>query len=244
MDDPKAVLAAYDEQLRRGSGYGGAVRTETGDWNGVVWSDLTPVDADATIKEQIRLFAGHSFEWKHYSHDQPPDLPERLVSAGFTRGPAETLLIADITDLDLEVRPPEGVRLRPVETAYDVEAMVKVHNDVFGGDHSRTGRALLRALETRPDTMAAVVATAQGTPISSARVEFHRGTEFASLWGGGTLPGWRGRGVFRSLVAYRAALAKAMGYRYLQVDATPDSRPILRRLGFVELATTTPFTYG
>ena len=61
--------------------------------------------------------------------------------------------------------------------------------------------------------------------------------------GGGTLPGWRGRGVFGSLVAHRAALASSRGFRYLQVDATPESRPILQRLGFVELATTTPFTH-
>jgi GNAT superfamily N-acetyltransferase len=244
MEEPKAMLAAYDEQLRQGPGHRGTTRVEMGAWNAVVWSDLTPVDADATIKEQIERFAGRSFEWKHYSHDQPPDLPERLVAAGFERGEPEALLIAEIADLDLNVRPPEGVRLRPVENEHDVEALVRVHDEVFGGDHSQVGRWLLKTLETRPDTVAAVIATAQGRPISSARVEFHRGTEFASLWGGGTLPDWRGRGVFRSLVAYRAALARAMGYRYLQVDAMPDSRPILRRLGFVEVATTTPFTYG
>jgi hypothetical protein len=49
--------------------------------------------------------------------------------------------------------------------------------------------------------------------------------------------------VFRSLVAHRANLASARGFRYLQVDASPDSRPILKRLGFVELATTTPFVH-
>jgi hypothetical protein len=49
--------------------------------------------------------------------------------------------------------------------------------------------------------------------------------------------------VFRALVAYRAALAAARGFRHLQVDASPDSRPILRRLGFEELAMTTPFTH-
>jgi hypothetical protein len=49
--------------------------------------------------------------------------------------------------------------------------------------------------------------------------------------------------VFRSLVAYRAALASARGVRYLQVDASPESRPILERLGFTELATTTPFLH-
>ena len=74
-------------------------------------------------------------------------------------------------------------------------------------------------------------------------MEFRSGTDFAGLWGGATLPAWRGRGVFRSLVAHRAALASTRGFRYLQVDASADSRPILRRLGFVELGTTTPFTH-
>jgi GNAT superfamily N-acetyltransferase len=245
--NPNAVLAAFDEQIRRGPGphADDAVRAETDEgWRGVAWSDLTPDNADEKIAEQIRRFAGRSWEWKHYSHDQPADLPERLVAHGFAERPGEALLIAEIADLDLDVRPPEGVRLRPVENEHDVAAFVRIHDEVFGGDYSSLGRLLLDSLSNRPDTMAAVVATAAGSPIAAARTEFHEGTEFASLWGGGTLPGWRGKGVFRSLVAYRAALAKARGYRYLQVDAMPASRPILRRLGFVEVATTTPFTYG
>jgi hypothetical protein len=32
-------------------------------------------------------------------------------------------------------------------------------------------------------------------------------------------------------------------FRYLHVDASPDSRPILHRLGFAELAETTPYRY-
>ena len=65
--------------------------------------------------------------------------------------------------------------------------------------------------------------------------------QFASLWGGGTLPAWRGRGIYRALVAYRAGLAARRGYRYLTVDASADSEPILRRLGFRCLARTTPY---
>src|SRR6185503_2476359 len=118
-----------------------------------------------------------------------------------------------------------------------------VHEDVFGEDHSALGRVLLDALQRRPSSLAAVVAVAGDTPIAAGRVEFHAGTQFASLWGGGTVAAWRGRGVFRALVAHRAALAAERGFRYLQVDAMPASRPILQRLGFVELATTTPFEY-
>ncbi len=79
-------------------------------------------------------------------------------------------------------------------------------------------------------------------PVSSGRLELHHGTPFASIWGGGTLPGWRGRGIFRALVAHRARVAADAGFPWLQVDALPPSRPILARLGFVELGTTTPWT--
>jgi GNAT superfamily N-acetyltransferase len=101
----------------------------------------------------------------------------------------------------------------------------------------------MAGLEREPATAAAVIATAGELPVAAGRVEFRLGTDFASLWGGGTLPAWRHRGVFRSLVAHRAALAAARGFRYLQVDASAESRPILESLGFVELATTTPFTH-
>jgi GNAT superfamily N-acetyltransferase len=251
--DSRAVLTAFDEQVRRrpqpGDGRieddGDVVRSvSTGDgWNGVEWSDLDGSDADARIRDQVARFAriGRPWEWKHYSYDRPADLPERLVAAGLTRQDDETLLVAEIAELALDARPPAGVELRPVEDDSDVAALVRVHDEVFGGDHSGVGAFLLGGL--RDGTAAAVVAWAGGTPISSARTEFHAGTDFASLWGGGTLPAWRGKGVFRALVAYRAAVAQARGFRYLQVDATPDSRPILRRLGFVELATTTPFTH-
>ncbi|MCW8219460.1 GNAT family N-acetyltransferase, partial [Streptomyces griseolus] len=68
-------------------------------------------------------------------------------------------------------------------------------------------------------------------------------TGFAGLWGGGTVEHWRGRGVYRALVAHRAALAAERGYRHLQVDATDRSAPILRRLGFSALSTVTPYVY-
>ncbi|MEO7059706.1 MAG: GNAT family N-acetyltransferase, partial [Lapillicoccus sp.] len=105
------------------------------------------------------------------------------------------------------------------------------------------GRAVAEGLVATPPTCTAVVAWAGHTPICSGRLELHHGTDFASIWGGGTLPEWRGRGVFRALVAHRAREAAARGFRYLQVDASPESRPILGRLGFVELATTIPFEH-
>jgi hypothetical protein len=254
--DRAAVLAAFDAQIRRRPEAEAPGRVEHAErvirvvsardgWTGVVWCDLDRASADAVIAAQITRFAPLSrrWEWKHYSYDQPADLSERLLAAGFTREPAEALLVAEIADLALDVRPPPGVELRAVTDREGVAALVSVHDAVFGGDHSGLGKALLADLTRRPGRVAAVVAFADQSPVAAGRVEFHRGTEFASLWGGGTLTAWRRLGVFRSLVAHRAALASARGFRYLQVDASADSRPILQRLGFVELAQTTPFIH-
>jgi len=221
------------------------VRCLSGGWRGVTWSALDEASADEVIAAQIRRFAalGRPWEWKHYSYDRPPDLPARLLAAGFAEEPAEALLVAEIADLALDVAPPEGVRLQAITDEQGVDALVAVHDEVFGEPHRALGETLRHRLAEEPSSAAAVVALAGQTPICAGRVEFHAGTDFASLWGGGTVAAWRRRGVFRSVVSHRAALAAARGFRYLQVDASPDSRPILQRLGFVELATTTPFTH-
>ena len=79
--------------------------------------------------------------------------------------------------------------------------------------------------------------------MSAAWLVMRPGSAFAGLWGGSTLKSHRGRGIYRALVARRAAIAGARGIRYLQVDASDDSRPILERLGFLALTTTTPYVW-
>jgi GNAT superfamily N-acetyltransferase len=75
-------------------------------------------------------------------------------------------------------------------------------------------------------------------------MRFPSDTEFVTFWGGATLPAWRGRGIYRALVAHRAQLAAERGRRYIEVDASDDSRPILERLGFVAVTTTTPYVWS
>ena len=118
-----------------------------------------------------------------------------------------------------------------------------LHERVFGVDGSRLHRALLAQLREAPERSSMVLALAGDEPVCAARMELPAGSEFASLWGGGTLPGWRGRGIYRALIAYRAGLAASRGYRYLNVDASADSEPILGRLGFRCLARTTPYQW-
>ena len=107
--------------------------------------------------------------------------------------------------------------------------------------HPATRTAVLTSLSLDPRPTEAVVAWAGDRPISAGRTEFSQGRDFAGLFGGGTAEEWRGRGVFRALIAHRAARARERGVRYLYVDAVPMSRPIFERLGFVPVTTTTPY---
>jgi GNAT superfamily N-acetyltransferase len=93
-----------------------------------------------------------------------------------------------------------------------------------------------------PEDAVAVVVVVDGEAVSGGRVDLTDGLDFAGLYGGATLPEHRGRGYYRATVAKRAEIARDRGYRFLYVDALPTSRPILERLGFVAITTTTPFT--
>ncbi|MFG2650510.1 GNAT family N-acetyltransferase [Streptomyces sp. NPDC048436] len=259
--DHAAVLAAYDRQLRRDVRAdspdarverAGDVVRQVGaehDWNGVHWARLDPATADAAIAEQVRYFtaAGREFEWKLHSHDRPADLADRLLAAGFSSEPPETVMVREAGELLAEPELPEGVRLLPVTDAAGVRLMADAHEIAFGEDGSglseRLAKRVLTQLTETPDLIVAVVAMAGDVPVSAARMEFSPGTDFAGLWGGGTAPRWRGKGIYRALVAYRARIAAERGCRYLQVDASDDSRPILARLGFVPLSVTTPYVY-
>ncbi|MEU6987262.1 GNAT family N-acetyltransferase [Streptomyces sp. NPDC046324] len=255
--DAAQVLALFDCQRRRDTlpdapgarveRVGNVVRQVgvEGGWSAIVWSDLDQATAVPAIAEQVRYFTelGREFEWKLYSHDQPEDLGKLLRAAGFEAEPDEALMIARITDLPDGDGLPEGVRLHPVSTPADVELMLSAHGGAFEATADWLRPSLLDMLAESPDTVSMVVAMAGDVPVCGARMELHPGTEFASLWGGGTVPAWRGRGIYRALVAHRAKMAAAHGYRYLQVDASDQSRPILQRLGFVSLSTTTPYVY-
>jgi len=260
--DTAAALSAFDVQVRRSlhSDGSGAVGERAGPvvrwipaggegWSGIVWSDLDAATADRVIAEQVAFYAarGEEFEWKLYSYDQPPDLAQRLLAAGFVAQDAESLMVAETARIagpgGADVVLPEGIRLVEVTDEAGVEQMIEVHDRVFGPD-PRLRASLLTQLRSSPESTVMVLAMAGDEPVCSARIGFGTDTDFAGLWGGGTLPQWRGRGIYRALVGYRARLAAARGYRYLQVDASPESRPILERLGFACLATTTPFIWS
>jgi GNAT superfamily N-acetyltransferase len=214
--DTTEILEHFDQQMRRRAAPDCLFVSEG--WSAVLWWPGEG-DVDALVA-RMRELPGH-VEWKYYSHDGP-ELREQLVAAGLEPDDEETVVVAEAASIP---PPPADVELRIV-----TEEFVGLAARVFGDRFEL------------PEMAVAVVAMVDGEPVSGGRVDLEDGVEFAGLFGGVTLPEFRGRGLYRATVAKRAELARERGYRWLYSDALPTSRPILERLGFVAITTTTPFT--
>jgi ribosomal protein S18 acetylase RimI-like enzyme len=259
VPDAASLLAAYDAQLRSGVDMlpegvqaqrdGPLVRIVGAKHGGFVgYRDLAGLEGDELdelIARQVRVFAerGQAFEWKLHGHDRPADLAHRLRAAGFVPEEVETVVIADAVEVAGDPRLPEGVSLREVADRADFDRIAMMEQAIWQDDRSWLADNLEAERAVDPASLTVVVAEAGDEVVCAGWVRFVRGTEFATLWGGGTLPAWRRRGIYRALVVYRASMAAQRGFRYLQVDASDDSRPILARLGFLAVTTTTPFIW-
>ncbi|AEG43700.1 GNAT family N-acetyltransferase [Isoptericola variabilis] len=260
MTDAAALLAAYDAQLRGEVETHGADQVERlgplwlvtypGGSGYVTYRDLGGADA-ADVRRLVaaaldRLAADPAVtevEWKTRAHDRAPGLHEALVYHGFAPEDPESIMIGPAEALAVDVPLPDGVTLRRVTDEADVRAMAAMSDEVFGDPPSdRHAEQVLLRQRLYPD-MELWVAEAGGRIVSAGRLEPVAGTEFAGIWGGSTLPEWRGRGIYRALTAERARSALRLGKRYLQSDSTEFSRPILERSGLVKVSTTTPYVW-
>jgi GNAT superfamily N-acetyltransferase len=215
--DSTEILGLFDEQVRRRAAPDHLYVSKG--WSAVLWR---PDDGKVEpLVARMRDVPGH-VEWKYYSHDGP-ELRERLLAAGLEPEDEETVVVAEAAS----IAPPSA----DVELRVATDEFIELAERVFGRSH---GSSL-------PEVSVAVVALVDGKPVSGGRVDFEEGAEFAGLFGGVTLPEYRRRGLYRATVAKRAELARERGYRWLYSDALPTSRPILEKLGFVPITTTTPF---
>lgn len=225
------VRASPPAQIGRASAWFDGVLRHTGSYNFIDWWDFGEARAFEIAAREAAFYRPlGDLKWKVYGHDAPANLGDALAAAGFAVESRETFVALDLASPPDWPATPAGVEVRRIEDRAGVEDMVAVGAAAFGDPRSWSVDALTARLAD--PTLSIYVAYADGRPVTSGRLEFFPGTLFCGLYGGGTVPEARGRGVYRALVAARAAEARRQGYRYLAVDARETSRPILERLGF------------
>jgi ribosomal protein S18 acetylase RimI-like enzyme len=258
-EERATLLAAYDAQLRGEAEMLGAARWDRSGplYRGlfqrrgfVSYESLAGVDdLDALIAETVSYFADRpevaEFEWKTRGHDWPPDLDARLRAQGLEAQDEETVMVGEARHLAVDLELPAGVVVRRVDLLPDRDALVAEASEVaariFGGGPS--GAEMLERLDRMQGLEQFWVAEADGHVVASGRIRPVPGTQFAGIWGGSTLPEWRGQGIYRALTAARARAVLDQGVRYINSDCTVMSRPILERSGLTAVTTTTPYVW-
>jgi GNAT superfamily N-acetyltransferase len=255
--DVDAILAAHDAQMRGAPTLGARTRLERdGELTRVVAPYrgllVAPRDVgvrgralDELIERQRAYFEamGVPVEWKRRGHDLPIDLGDRLAAAGFVAGEEDTMLVALAEGLSTELAPPAGIEIRRVSSDADMRRIADLWAEVEGRDRSTLGDFLIDRVAGGPDDIVVLHALAGKELVSAGWSGYRDAAEFALLQGGVTLEAWRGRGIYRALVAARARHAAERGVRYVTVDASSKSAPILVRLGFEAVSTATSFIW-
>ena len=247
------MIALYDQDQRIDVEYPGMRREVTPDVvrhidtsdtreGMVVFSQLNEANAEDIICDQVSYFEsiGQDFEWKVYDYDKPTDLKEKLGSYGFIVEEAEALVVLDLNDAPEIFWQPVRHQVQRIVNPEKLVDVQTVEQQVWNEDSSWVVDYLGDALRNYPKQMSVYVAYVGEQPASAAWIYFPAHSHFASLWGGSTVSGFRKQGLYTALLAVRAQEAKARHVRYLSVDASAMSRPILEKFGFEMIAYSYP----
>ena len=213
------------------------VRGTAADWHQIAFSALSEDNADRVIASEVAHYQalGRSVEWTAYAHDEPADLLPRLERHGFSIGAREAVMVLDTAQRPAWLDLPPAHPVVRIEDAEQLREYAALAREIHGEAHSPIIRELEARLAEGSREHVAYLAFDQGAPACIARLHTHPASAFGGLYGGSTLEGHRGRGLYRATVARRVEDAIRAGARYVRVDALPTSQPILERLGFEEL---------
>lgn len=210
----------------------------TGGLNRVALTVVADDEIEAVIERTLAEYAGLGlrFRWVVDPDSRPRDLAERLARHGL-RGEAGRALAGPTTVAPGS--PPAGITIERIDRA-GLPTFERVMAAGWALDPAPL-RPYYLALLDDPDRNRLYLARWHGEPAAvGAQTLFARS---AYLTGGVVLPGRRGRGLYRALVAARLRDAAAAGITVATTHArAATSAPILERLGFVAVCDVTSFS--
>lgn len=211
----------------------------------IVFADCVSGDIDDLIRRErdAARRGGYRLEWKHYGHDAPADLPDRLVAAGFRPDDEEAVLALALDRASRAAFDDSGHDVRIVRDERELAGYADVARDIGRRDAEAERLELAGRLAAHPGRLSVHIAYVDGDAVAVGRVHFRPDGPYAELAGGRTKTGYRRRGLFTALVASRLREAADRGRTHAFVDALPTSAPTLRRRGFQFVTSTRPFVY-
>ncbi|MCI0646188.1 MAG: GNAT family N-acetyltransferase [Chloroflexi bacterium] len=208
-------------------------------FKGVWRTCLSPEEADEAIDQTLAWFqarqAPYVFWWVG-PQTTPADLPERLQARGFTANMVgDPGMAADLRTLDETVRTPDGFTIVKAADKATLEAW----RDVFCAAYDIppfVGQAWVEAtLTTGPASAPWQLYVGYWNEKPVACNVLFNGAGVAGVYGVGTIPEARGRGIGAAITLRPLLDARDQGYRYGVLFSTEMGYPVYQRLGFQEV---------
>jgi predicted GNAT family acetyltransferase len=189
--------------------------------------------ADRGIGEILRFFGDLPFNWHVGPSSSPADLAERLEQSGFVVAARPRMMTIGLP-LPVSWPTSSDVSVKEVideQTARTSLVLARHHAD----DLERSLAERLEYLDFPSRRGGYLIATIGGTPVANAGYRYSSDGRCVYLTGAETVDNFRGRGVYKTLVGYRAAAATRRGCTFASILANADtSAPILARHGFAD----------
>ncbi len=212
--------------------------------NFVGGSRWTAGEADAQIEKILAEHAreGTGFEWWVMPSDTPADLPERLERHGLLLA-GENVRMArlgldDLSDIavnpDIVLQDLDGPDRAGIEAILEIEANA-FHLPAVEIEHER--KSMLERLADPQARQKSLYSLAylDGRAVGMAAADFRFGRMYLS--GAATLPEYRGRRIYSTLLKHRLAAARDRGFHLAAIDAGPMSKRVVAKYGFKEYGT-------
>jgi len=202
--------------------------------NQLLWMHLPEEEADQRIQETIEWFRerGMGFQWTVGPWDEPADLGERLLRHGFLRaGDQAVMLRFGLDNLDdIAINPDiEVVDLKERPDLW--EASLQINGVAFKWppemvDNERDG--WFEDLKT--PIVRSFMALLDGVPVADGHLYLQSGVAY--LGGAATLPDYRSRKIYSTLLRRRLEQARSEGYEVAMIISEPMSRRVVSKFGF------------
>ncbi|MBI5567016.1 MAG: nuclear transport factor 2 family protein [Chloroflexi bacterium] len=230
--DSSSRMSLRGGQWGNGSAHPGA--------NGVGGVRWTAEEADRRIEETIAYFRERNigFQWWVDDTTEPADMCERLEKHGLVlAGDAATMARVGLDNLDIPINPDIEIEIMDGYAEAAVDAMCHINIVCFQMpqeqiDRQRAGWVERMRNPKFREKEINYLAKVDGQHAAFARLVLGGGIAYQG--GAGTLPEFRGRNIYSTLVRRRLADAQTRGYHLAVINAEPLSRPIVTRCGFKE----------
>jgi hypothetical protein len=199
----------------------------------ISYSRLEAAGLDTAIQTQAAHFnsQGLRLTWKVLDHDSPPELKAHLLGNGFLPDDPGALMVLDLQQTPASLMAAIPSSVRHLHQREELEDVIAIEQQVWGGNFDWMRQRMGGHLEV-PGYLSIYIATVDDQPACCGWTYYPPRSQFASLWGGSSVPQYRKRGLFTAILAARVQEAARRGRRYLIVEAGPESRPIVARHGF------------